>query len=1462
MKISALGSRLRSNPTNVFDCFCEVACPVADGIDGVVSKPWILQKFPENYNNQEVLKSMPDFVFPCDYEKVVVQHWSFVLTNVDSKWTFGFCRHSGGNAASDTALVILSCLPWHEPFFKILNEIASLLFSGRTAALMKFLQALYSSRLPEPGKQLSISLLDAANGSFSVACPDHFSLPKIPDNINLMEYVNAVDINCMIEIFSAMLRERRIIVVSKKLSRLSACVQAANSLIAPMNWQHIFIPLLPLKLIEYLSAPMPFLVGVPAPIFAKVRRNEIGEAVILNADDNRIESPFRDADGLPPEILSHLKKSLNNPTNLMGEGVSRAFLRALVALIGGYRDALRLKDGQKVLFDHDMFIKTRPPSTQPYLKEMLCSQIFQQFVDERVEIMNSGQGFSDEFELEAALHAVTSESKSVPSAVLKDWMGSVKKEGGHLLKTVRTKANPAVKTAVQTVKEKSKSVKTKSQSAVRDIRSKLGVERELSSPGQLQSESSSPTIRRRRKQGSLEIKRPVGSMHRRVLTDINIPASGESEIVRTSGNGDLNHAKSDLLVFFNDELDAVGTPSLSSSSSSVDLEPPKHEDFDLLEDLKQAFDARLSATTNFESDKLSRGRSVGDLLCDVPPEPPERPSPLGHPNPLYALHYPEASDQPPLPPVPARKKLSFESGPSTFKPASNAAEPAATPLLPFGSSSSSLSGLTAAFPSLSISPNGPSAASGPPVLPPPLVPLPTAANTALNTVSSRKAFFDSLLEESSCQSPAPKASDYSETENVRKQLPSTEAAFVMVDVSERSFEAMLGSAWRKVLQKTRRAVVYMDGVMAECLQWNGGVSQLFGAGALAVHCFSKDAPTVVGAKKAVFVLRGPLAGPSRDTLRVIISNHRYDYCVVITAASAGIHRFLKNKSSPANPNQIDGKQAQLNADILEEMEIGILQWTGNPNSTVEIRPHPLAAHIQLMEDVILLPTCVGLDLMGESSPVLFRHFAFSLAYFCSTICSSRPEVFYTPGSNSEKLSRDFIAAAFEDGLWPSRVDKRLNQSDKHAAHVILVDRAADLTSVSGHWTGSVAESVFSSKFFPHLPGHSSDLTIMIPIIAEKQTTRTEVFPGCLSDILAEQPGLLSSAFMDPKDRCLKKFFSKCDAVLPNDDDEFHDASEHENLSENRSEVLRDYTSRFYEAVGKVKEAASFMQMCLLAKAAIDEEAKRNYLASAERNLVHLWMKHDPDGDLLDLIIPEVERWIRCRHDEDLTLDDVLGLLVFCASLFGESVLRLFDSMDTDDDDNRENSSRGSSPTGGPEIELSLIDALWEDQENLPKICAKIVGQEIDEVSVRMAGRKICEKLSWVASRRKKWSSQFHELVVQKDPYFPAEYSYLISELLKGVVSPAKPEITTLSHRPSEEEGLRDLLKSGLGFLMKSKKSRHPGDADTIIVAVLGGLSPYEIRTLRNEIGGRSDKRIIICGTRLLKPEDILEDLFI
>ncbi|EEC11851.1 denn domain-containing protein, putative [Ixodes scapularis] len=204
----------------------------------------------------------------------------------------------------------------------------------------------------------------------------------------------------MITIFASMLHERRILITSKRLSRLSACVQAANALIYPMEWQHIFIPVLPNHLLDYLSAPMPFLIGVPTTTLARVSGSELGEVVVLDADNNKIDSPFRDLESIPSEIVTPLKRSLRNPSLMLGDGVSQAFLRALVRLIGGYREALCLQLGERITFDPERFLQSRPPNLRACLEKMLQLQIFHQFIEGRLQILNAGKVNNDIFELE------------------------------------------------------------------------------------------------------------------------------------------------------------------------------------------------------------------------------------------------------------------------------------------------------------------------------------------------------------------------------------------------------------------------------------------------------------------------------------------------------------------------------------------------------------------------------------------------------------------------------------------------------------------------------------------------------------------------------------------------------------------------------------------------------------------------------------------------------------------------------------------------------------------------------------------------------------------------------------------------------------------------------------------------------------------------------------------------------
>lgn len=145
-------------------------------------------------------------------------------------------------------------------------------------------------------------------------------------------------------LFTALLSERRIVITSKKLSRLSSIVMACNLFLFPFCWQHIFIPVLPMQLSDYLSAPMPFLIGVPIFVWDRLPPESLGQLVRVDADSDTVTSPFpEDLDSLPHDVGSLLRKNLTGE-RVLGDGLARAFLRSLAQVMGHYQEAIRDDD--------------------------------------------------------------------------------------------------------------------------------------------------------------------------------------------------------------------------------------------------------------------------------------------------------------------------------------------------------------------------------------------------------------------------------------------------------------------------------------------------------------------------------------------------------------------------------------------------------------------------------------------------------------------------------------------------------------------------------------------------------------------------------------------------------------------------------------------------------------------------------------------------------------------------------------------------------------------------------------------------------------------------------------------------------------------------------------------------------------------------------------------------------------
>ncbi|KAM4722554.1 DENN domain-containing protein 1B [Rhinophrynus dorsalis] len=466
-----MDTRTREKPERTFDLVLKVECPSTEN-----EEPALLWKFPEDFSDQDILCMVPKFCFPFAIERGTQaqfgQHFTFVLTDIESKQRFGFCRLTSGGKV---CLCILSYLPWFEVYYKLLNTLAEYLVKEQENDLNDMLKSLYNHPVPEAHTPVSLSL----NHQLFISSepvfinhpspllhsyfitPDVTGLPTIPESRNLTEYFVAVDVNNMLQIYASMLHERRIIFTSRKLSTLTACVHASASLLYPMYWQHIYIPVLPPHLLDYCCAPMPYLIGVHLSLLERVKSRSLEDVVLLNVDTNSLETPFNDLCALPSDIVSTLKSKLKKQSMSTGDGVSRAFLRAQAALFGSYRDALRCKPGEPVTFCEESFVAHRSSTMKQFLETAVNLQLFKQFIDGRLEKLNAGRGFSDIFEEEITAGGFCGGN----SRSYQQWMYTVKK-GGSLINTAMTKASPAMKSAYKFAKNQAKQ-------GIKEVKSKL-----------------------------------------------------------------------------------------------------------------------------------------------------------------------------------------------------------------------------------------------------------------------------------------------------------------------------------------------------------------------------------------------------------------------------------------------------------------------------------------------------------------------------------------------------------------------------------------------------------------------------------------------------------------------------------------------------------------------------------------------------------------------------------------------------------------------------------------------------------------------------------------------------------------------------------------------------------------------------------------------------------------------------
>ena len=95
---------------------------------------------------------------------------------------------------------------------------------------------------------------------FMFSLPSNFSLPSSPHPVELLfQYMGP---RGAIDLLSCALCEKKILLHSFDISKLPVIGEGLRTLLYPLRWTHVYVPVVPVELLNLVEAPVPFILGV------------------------------------------------------------------------------------------------------------------------------------------------------------------------------------------------------------------------------------------------------------------------------------------------------------------------------------------------------------------------------------------------------------------------------------------------------------------------------------------------------------------------------------------------------------------------------------------------------------------------------------------------------------------------------------------------------------------------------------------------------------------------------------------------------------------------------------------------------------------------------------------------------------------------------------------------------------------------------------------------------------------------------------------------------------------------------------------------------------------------------------------------------------------------------------------------------------------------------------------------
>ncbi|EEB15446.1 DENN domain-containing protein 2A, putative [Pediculus humanus corporis] len=392
---------------NEFSRLFECCLLVGLTLESQKNVPYIKNIFPPNAKPPPLIEALcfPDaghWPPKLEKEEREEQCYSLVITNENGERKFGYCRRVLPEG-SDLCLPLIYCIVTSHRadgfFYKVLYELES---RHGSQGIDDFIAQLHEAPFPGPGESLKLKqILEEATKVLSPAKDKNLgsTLVRRPcdtrlEEKNLTQLFQYLELQVFFKIFASLLHERKILLISTSIRKLSTCIEALQSTLLPFCWQHTCIPVLPIHLLEICEAPTPYVIGLlkTENVHKSLSNINFENGIIVDLDDSKVIKSCGDEDVLMcSKLLKSLKISLNLainstvlPDNSRNVILSDALIDFFVENCGHYSNFIVAKENEKIFQVNDFIKHSTSTISQTFLNWFTKTSLFQGFIHERI----------------------------------------------------------------------------------------------------------------------------------------------------------------------------------------------------------------------------------------------------------------------------------------------------------------------------------------------------------------------------------------------------------------------------------------------------------------------------------------------------------------------------------------------------------------------------------------------------------------------------------------------------------------------------------------------------------------------------------------------------------------------------------------------------------------------------------------------------------------------------------------------------------------------------------------------------------------------------------------------------------------------------------------------------------------------------------------------------------------------